>query len=177
MRWRGAVFDRRLARLKQHERQNRHRGDREAQANEPERTDRLHCRRLRDKAAAPDGSCKQQKEVRLNARHFVLDAGSGRVWPSVSSCLSLGQGSRLSRGVMHESKNGWQRKRFHCPWNARKRLRLRRHAYAGGVLGSSLTRKLGLKEGRAALLIGVPDIAELRGFRPFLLCRDVLSLK
>ncbi|CAN7391136.1 DUF3052 domain-containing protein [Rhizobium sp. LjRoot258] len=33
--------------------------------------------------------------------------------------------------------------------------------------GSSLTRKLGLKEGRAALLVGVPDIAELRGFRHF----------
>ncbi|CDM58549.1 MULTISPECIES: hypothetical protein [Rhizobium] len=33
-----------------------------------------------------------------------------------------------------------------------------------GYSGSSLTRKLGLKEGRAALLVGVPDIAELRGF-------------
>ncbi len=41
------------------------------------------------------------------------------------------------------------------------------HASPAGYSGSSLTRKLGLREGQSALLIGVPEIAEIKGFDHF----------
>jgi len=65
-----------FASFEDNERQHGQCGDGETQGDEPEGTDRLHCRRLRDEAAAPDGGCKQQEKVRLNARH--VDPRSGR---------------------------------------------------------------------------------------------------
>ncbi|MBB3394665.1 hypothetical protein FHX09_001735 [Rhizobium sp. BK538] len=43
----------------------------------------------------------------------------------------------------------------------------RGHDAPAGYSGSLLTRKLGLREGQAALLIGVPEITEIQGFDHF----------
>ena len=45
--------------------------------------------------------------------------------------------------------------------------RQQRHDAPAGYCGNSLTRKLGLREGQAALLIGVPEIAEIQSFEHF----------